>query len=305
MSANSRRYVMVKRDDIYTTVTMTKSERYLHTPGSFARQNLLYVQEVGYLKSLQPHRCVREKLDSFLLLVVLEGKGTLKISDKEIVVGKGDCAWIDCMEHYEHISDEQDAWKLAWVHFNGKSARAFYEMFVKLNKTKSVFRVENTEEWFDIIKNIMGYQREKSKLSELVCGEQLMHLLNKAIKCVADSSVLENGEEKLIVAEIREFIHEQYAEKNVLELVANEFEKTLEDIRVAFRNAYGISVEEYISRRRYNVAKELLRFSVKPMEEIAAESGIGDLISMQQMFIQNDGMSADEYRKKWAGWIRG
>ena len=73
---------MVKKDDIYTTVAMTKSERYLHTPGSFARQNLLYVQEVGQLKSLQPHRCVREKLDSFLLMIILEGKGTLKINDK-------------------------------------------------------------------------------------------------------------------------------------------------------------------------------------------------------------------------------
>lgn len=296
---------MVNRDDIYTTVAMTKSERYLHTPGSFARQNLLYVQEVGQLKSLQPHRCVREKLESFLLLVVLEGKGALKIGDREITVSEGDCAWIDCMGHYEHISDEQDAWKLAWVHFNGKSARAFYELFVKLNQAKSVFHVENIEEWFAIIQEIMACQREKSVLSELVCGEHLMHLMNKAVKCVADSSVLENEEEKLAVTGVREFLNEQYAEKNVLELVANEFGKTLDDVGTAFKNAYGISIEEYISRRRYNVAKELLRFSVKPMEEVAMESGIGDLISMQQMFIQNDGMSAEEYRRKWAGWIRG
>lgn len=296
---------MLKRDDIYTTVTMTESERYLHTPGSFARQNLLYVQEVGHLKSLQPHRCVREKLDSFLILVVLEGKGRLKIGDKKITVSKGDCAWIDCMGHYEHISDEQDAWKLAWVHFNGKSARPFYELFVKLSQTKPIFHVDNIEEWFSIIQDIMACQREKSVLSELECGEQLIHLVNKAIKCVADFSVLENEEEKLATTEVREFINKQYAEKNVLELVANEFGKIWEDVGAAFKNAYGISIEEYISRRRYNAAKELLRFSVKPLEEVAAESGIGDLIFMQQMFIQNDGMSAEEYRKKWAGWIRG
>ena len=132
-----------------------------------------------------------------------------------------------------------------------------------------------------------------------------MHLLTKAVRCAADFSVIKNKEEKFAVAEIREFVGEQYAEKNVLELVANEFGKTMDDIGAVFKNAYGISIEEYISRRRYNAAKELLRFSVKPMEEVAMESGIGDLISMQQMFIQNDGMSADEYRRKWAGWIRG
>ena len=296
---------MVEKEDIYTTVTMTKSERYLHTPGSFARQNLLYVQEVGQLESLQPHKCVREKLDSFLILVVLEGKGILTIGDQEMSVCKGDCAWIDCMEHYEHISDEKDAWKLAWVHFNGRSARAFYELFIKLNSSKSIFHVEDYEEWLTIIKDIMVCQREKSILSELECGEHLLHLLNKAVKCVTDFTVLENEEKKIAVTEVREFINEQYAEKNVLELVTVEFGKTLNDVVIAFRNAYGISVEEYISRRRYNAAKELLRFSVKPMEVVAMESGIGDLISMQQMFIQNEGVTADEYRRKWAGWIRG
>ena len=296
---------MLRREDIYTTVAMTKSERYLHTPGSFARNNLLYVQEVGHLESLQPHRCIRENLDSFLILVVLEGKGTLTIGSREISVAKGDCAWIDCMRHYEHISDEKDAWKLAWVHFNGRGARAFYELFVKLNNSLSIFHVDNTDDFFEIIKDIMACQREKSILSELVCGEQLMHLLNKAFKCVADSAVLEDEQEKLIIAEMREFINEQYAEKNVLELVSNEFGKIVADIGMAFRGAYGISIEEYISRRRYNAAKELLRFSVKPMEAVALESGIGDVILMQQLFIQNEGMSADEYRQKWAGWIRG
>lgn len=296
---------MVRREDIYTTVAMTKSERYLHTPGSFARNNLLYVQEVGHLESLQPHRCIRENLDSFLILVVLEGRGTLTIGSREISVAKGDCAWIDCMRHYEHISDEKDAWKLAWVHFNGRCARAFYELFVKLNNSPSIFHVENTNVFFEVIKDIMACQREKSILSELVCGEQLMHLLNKVFKCVADSAVLEDEQEKLIIAEIREFINEQYAEKNVLELVSNEFGKIVADIGMVFRGAYGISLEEYISRRRYNAAKELLRFSVKPMETVALESGIGDVILMQQLFIQNEGLSADEYRQKWAGWIRG
>lgn len=296
---------MVREENIYTTVKMTKSERYLHTPGSFAKQNLLYVQEVGHLESLQPHKSTREKLNSFLILIVLEGKGNLEIDGIETAVSRGDCAWIDCMKHYEHISDENDAWKLAWVHFNGKNARAFYELFVKLNDTKAVFHVENVNEWFDIIKDIMACQREKNILSELACGEQLLHLLNKVIKCVSSSLNINSEQEKLAAAEIREFINEQYVEKNVLELVSNEFKRSFEDIASVFKTAYGISIEEYISRRRYNIAKELLRFSVKPIETVAVESGIGDSILMQQLFIENEGMSADEYRRKWAGWIRG
>ena len=55
---------MIKKNSLFSTEGMTKSDRCLHTPGVFAKQNLLYIQEVGRLESLQPHRCIREKLDS-------------------------------------------------------------------------------------------------------------------------------------------------------------------------------------------------------------------------------------------------
>ena len=56
---------MIKRESLFSTGGMSQSDRCLHTPGSFAKENLLYVQEVGNLRSLKPHKCVRENLDSF------------------------------------------------------------------------------------------------------------------------------------------------------------------------------------------------------------------------------------------------
>ena len=42
---------------LFSTKGITDSVRILHTPGEFARKNLLYVQEVGRLKSLQLFVC--------------------------------------------------------------------------------------------------------------------------------------------------------------------------------------------------------------------------------------------------------
>ena len=50
---------MIKKDGLFFNEGMTKSDRSLHTPGSFAKQNLLYVQEVGRLQSLTPHKCIK------------------------------------------------------------------------------------------------------------------------------------------------------------------------------------------------------------------------------------------------------
>ena len=61
----------------------TKSERKIHTPSAFARKNLIFAQETGKLKSIKPHSCVRENLDSYLLFIVLEGKGKVETGGKE------------------------------------------------------------------------------------------------------------------------------------------------------------------------------------------------------------------------------
>lgn len=296
---------MIKKDGLFSNEGMTQSDRCLHTPSAFARQNLLYVQEVGRLQSLKPHRCIREKLDSFLFVVVLEGRGSMEIAGRHYEMETGSCALVDCMEHYEHISDGQDAWKLAWVHFNGNSARKFYELFLKYNKSKNVFCVPNTERLTNVVENLKRRQVGKNLLPEIACGELLLHLLYIVLETVAGTAAtLESESEKQMAGEIREFINEQYIEKNVFELLGDSFAKPVPELNRIFVGAYGISIEEYISNRRYNAAKELLRFSVKPLETVAEESGLGDWIVMQQMFRENEGMTAEEYREKWAGWVR-
>lgn len=74
---------------LFSTKGITDSVRILHTPGEFARKNLLYVQEVGRLKSLQPHKSQRENLNSFLFVGVTSGEGTVFAGGSSYKVGKG------------------------------------------------------------------------------------------------------------------------------------------------------------------------------------------------------------------------
>ncbi len=295
---------MVKKEGLFSNNNMTISERYLHTPGSFARQNLLYVQEVGRLQSLQPHRCVRENLESYLFVMVLEGKGSLDIKGKHYEIAEGSCALIDCIEHYEHISDEKEAWKLAWVHFNGHSGKGYYDLFKEYNNCENVFTIDNVKKWDEMIGELMNRQKERNLLAELSSGEILLRLLNCIIEKVSNSGVLEKENEKQLANEIREKLNDQYADANIMQNLETVFREDVKELGEIFYRHFGISIEEYISNRRFNAAKELLRFSIKPIETVALESGIGDIIMLQQMFRENEGMTAEEYRAKWAQWIR-
>lgn len=295
---------MISKNGLFVTEGLTKSDRCIHTPGNFAKQYLLYVQEVGRLQSLKPHRCIRKNLDSYLFMIVLEGKGSLEISGKRYDMHSGSCALIDCKENYEHISDEEDAWQLAWVHFNGHPAKGYYDLFIKCNNGSNVFVCDNIALWNDRMGELLVRQKERDFRVELSCGDLLLQLLNCIIDTVLNVSVLESELGKQNIAELREQLNELYAEVNVLEILEKNWGEEFQPLSERFSRQFGISIDEYVSNRRFNAAKELLRFTIKPAEMVAIESGIGDISTMQRMFRENEGISAEEYREKWAQWIR-
>ena len=66
----------------------------------------------------------------------------------------------------------------------------------------------------------------------------------------------------------------------------------------AFKERYGISLSEYLSRERASAAAELLCDTELSVDEIAARCGFGDKSGLYRAFQRHYGMSAGEYRQK-------
>lgn len=291
---------MLENRKLFYTEGITQSYRNMHTPSEFARQNLLYVQEIGHLQSLQAHRCVRENVDSFLFFIVTEGKGYLNINKKESELHCGDGAFIDCREHYEHISDANAAWKLAWVHFNGKIAKKYHDLFFRRNNNSNIFSVKNIKEWDEILTHIQEKQKVNNFDSELICGELLLHMLNKIVFSVTYSE----KDTRCLADEIREYVNSSFSNTCIEEDTKEHFKLNFTELNDLFTKKIGIGIREYVDNRRLNYAKELLRFSIKPIEAIAELVGIGDVERLQQLFLQKENLTAEAYRMKWGQWIK-
>lgn len=279
-------------ENMFASDTITKSDRILHTPGSFTKNHLLYVQEVGKLQSLVPHTCKRENIDSYLIFEVLEGKGTITTEGRTTELHKGECVWIDCHNAFEHISSETDPWQLAWVHFNGNKAQEFYELF----RSQNAFPVFTPLESLSVMKLILQIlECLKKNTSELELHSLLTQLI---VNC----AIHPNEKDKM--EEIREFININHTEKQLLEILSEKFSYSQDELERIFRKSYGIDIHDYIMNRRFNVAKELLRFTIQPVDEIAKKSGITDKDLFYRLFKENESLSPEEYRKNWAQWIK-
>lgn len=289
---------------LFTTNGVTDSDRALHTPGDFAKRNLLYVQEVGKLKSLKPHKSQREHLDSFLFLGVLSGEGSLTVGEETYKIKKGNCVLINCMDYYAHESSEERPWELMWVHFNGISAKAYFTMFMEQNDNKNIFKPSSFREIQGNINRLMEYQKEKDLESELQSGALLTQILNSCILSVMHRDKDNKEEYGRICNEVREYVNRHYQDSALLGALADKYEMTAEGIDSCFQRTYGITLRDYILNRRFTAAKELLRFTVKPINEIIQESGIQNDDLFRKLFLDGEGMSAEEYRNKWAQWVK-
>lgn len=279
-------------ENMFASEGITKSDRNLHTPGAFAKKHLLYVQEAGKLESIVPHVCKRENLDSFLIFEVLDGKGSIKIENQSIELHKGECVWIDCHHAFEHVSSEEKPWKLAWVHFNGACAQEFYELFQEKNGT-AVFTPTESGKVVGLIDGIL--ECLKKNCSELEIHNLLTQLV---VACIMQTT------EKDRMEDVREFINANYRENALQSLVQEHFHLSEDELEERFRKSYGISVRDYILNRRFNVAKEMLRFTIQPVDEVIEQSGIGNEDLLYQLFKENESMSPEDYRRKWAQWIK-
>ena len=124
-----------RMEKMFSSEGVTKSDRMLHTPGMFAKNHLLYVQEVGRLESLVPHVCRRENLDSYLIFEVVAGKGSISTEGQTIELHKDECVWIDCHKAFEHVR--------SWRGFilMGTVQRSSMSCFIKKMRCLSLRRV--------------------------------------------------------------------------------------------------------------------------------------------------------------------
>lgn len=302
---------------LFDTEGLTQSERMLHTPSGFAKKNLSYIQEVGRLKSLRSHSSIRENLESYLLFLILDGEGSVVYRDHTYSVKKGDLVFLDCRMHYEHKSSEEHPWELLWVHFNGSLPQACYPVFYEKNGESPVLRPESgLQKYREILERLMEKQKERELLVEMRSSQELSELMlicieeaiqNTAANAPDGKDSTENDDDVLRKEDyegIREYINEHFGDAGMESALAIQYGVGQQELSRAFEKKYGITLDAYIANRKFNKAKELLRFTIKPVEEIVAASGIGNEDTFRQLFLDNEEMTPEEYRKKWAQWIK-
>lgn len=283
----------------YEPSEVTDSYRILCTPSVIAKKTLWYVQEVGTLKSLKSHTSQREGLDSYLFMIVLSGRGSFTYNGKEHYLTTNDIVFIDCKKKYSHRSSSADPWELIWVHFNGPLIENYYKIFsVKID---SIINLESPSSFKTILLQLIDLASNESATSELLSSNLLNNLITQLVTLekIDLNKNLSGSLEK--INKIKQYIDTNFQHNLTLDKIAKNFYISKYYMSREFKKHYGLTINNYIVNKRITLAKELLRFTNKSINEIAYSCGINESSYFNKVFKKNENMSPTEYRKKWNG----
>lgn len=276
---------------------MTKtveSNRTIYIPSEFAKKSLIYLQEVGKSKTIAKNTNSRNRLDSYLFFIVLDGTGTLFYSNKTYNLKKGSCVFIDCNNKYSHTSDN---WTIEWVHFNGTNIKEIYDKYIERNGS-DVFESNN----FSTYETLLNEIHLLSNSNDYVRDMNIFNKLTNLLSLIMSETIYESKDKNkniYNISSIKEYVDDNYLNNISLDNISNKFFINKFYLTRLFKNTYGITINSYISNKRITKAKELLRYSDLSIENISKECGINDSNYFSRLFKQVEGITAKEYKSKW------
>lgn len=276
----------------------SSSDRILETPSGYARKHYYYIQEIGTLQSLEPHISSRRGLNSFLFFLVLSGRGSVRVAGQTRQIRAGDCVWINCAGEYAHESSAEDPWSLFWIHYDGPEAGATYASFLSQG-FHPVFHPRDLTVFTEPLEALFRLHRDKNSMMELLSNKYITDIITACFTESADAVGPEASSTGEKLRQVHDYLETHYMEHIDLGMLADHFYISRYHLSREFGRRYGTPITGELNSIRISHSKALLRFTDRPVGEIAQSVGFQEAGYFIRVFRAQEGMTPLEYRRRW------
>lgn len=271
-----------------------------------AKSNFIYLQEAGHFFAGPKYYTTREGLDSFLIKLTVSGRGIIEYGGQREPVAPGSFFWIDCQNYQNYYTDPKVGhWEVVWAHFNGQTARAYYESYRKLKRAVAVAAVQDSS-MYTLLETLLTHSAQpqfplatEQNLVELDVQTSgiITQLIMECFSSIGSLNKLQHIPP--MVQSIRNYLVARYNEKITLAHLAAQFNLDPYYLQKLFKRYIGQSPMEHIIHLRMLHAKSLIRTSTMSISDIACKVGVENISHFTRQFKKHEGMSPSQYRKFW------
>lgn len=266
------------------------SDYYLYNASEINKGLFFHPMSVGEFFYEPNYHLVRDRFDSFLVMLIQEGQCAIKTNGEPVIAHKGDVVLVDCYK--PHAYGHDDAWSTLWLHFDGPLARAQFDQLFKtfgnVIRPRDVNSVEHT------LLKILNVFRSKSNIKDASMSKYITNILTELF--LSGTKKLEASSSSFDVEDIISFINENYVEKITLNDLADRANLSPYYFTKVFSKETGVTPHQYIILTRLNSAKFLLKTTDQSVKEIAFSSGFSSESVFCTSFKKNESITPTEYR---------
>lgn len=257
-------------------------------------------------------------IDSFEIIICIRGNVFIQQEDEKFVLKEGDSLLLLPGHTHKGFAPSIKGTSFFWLHFVCNDE---YTIITEKEAQEEI-KLSNNNRYFTGFENkiLLPDAFQLTNLERIsILFHQLMHVSESsyyskhAMNYLLTSLVIELTEQTLSMtsdskkqtsynenlSKIIEWINAHYTNNISLRNVAYEFNYTKEYLARYFKKHMGMSMQEYINKKKIAKARELLIQSDKNIKEIASELGMGDDKYFLKLFKQYEKITPSKYRKAY------
>lgn len=267
-----------------------ESDYYIYSPSKLARDMLLYPLQCGIFSYKPGYYLKRESFDSFLLMYIQKGEMDLEINGRFFHVSANRFVLLDCYQSHSYSTSV--GWECLWCHFDGITARPFYESII--SRLGNVFEMPDPYPVLSKLTSILKIFYTGVVVREPLLSKYLNDILTEFMLYLPSriNAVNYTG----IAEEIITYITEHFAEDiSVTELADKAGLSHYHFIRT-FKKETGFTPHEYILNTRMATAQYLLKNTRLSIKDICYNTGFSCESVFCSAFKRHQGMTPSQYR---------
>lgn len=268
------------------------SEYYIYSPSKTALDMFLYPVQCGHFIYEAGYYLKRESYDSFLLMYIQKGELELEVNDANCHASSGCFVLLDCYQH--HAYSTSAGWECLWCHFDGITARAFYEnIHARLG---TAFTLPDPRPALSKLTSLYRIFQTGAVVREPLLSKYLNDILTEFLLYLPDRKA--SSGYTSMTEEIMTYINEHFSEEiSVADLAARAGLSHYYFIRT-FKRETGFTPHEYLLNTRIATARYLLKNTELSVKDICFHTGFTGESNFCSAFKQRTGMTPTQYREQ-------
>ena len=250
----------------------------------------LYPLQCGLFSYLPGYNLQRDSFDSFLLMYIQKGEMDLNTDGQTYHVTANHFVLLDC--YRSHAYSTSGGFECIWCHFDGITARAYYENIV--SRLSNVFFMPDPYPALSKLSSILKVFDSGAVVREPLLSKYLNDILTEFMLYLP--SQVKSLNYISIAEEIITYINEHFADDlRIEELAAKAGLSHFHFIRV-FKKETGFTPHEYILNTRIATAQYLLKNTKLSIKDICYNTGFSSESVFCSSFKHRQGMTPSQYR---------